>query len=255
MAGQGFHYALLKMIEKEAGFETSNEMLVGTLCMDSLNAIAGNRRRTHFTGGAGCVLPKLEELRFTVGAGCVLPKLEELREFSTMQSWDSGYMKTYITDPFIDLQLFESASQHLPEDAYKNGIRIHLIADATYDDFIATKVFDLSKQAQGIIVERENGTVMDGATFRKHIYRLYPMMDQYLMKKAGITAEDVENVKQVLKQYMNADAAAFIGKYLNFNEELVWNDSSIFKKADIDKMSEEIVAIACEYMMAMKDEI
>lgn len=231
MAGQGFHIGLAKMITDRAGLLLSNEMLTGVLVMDALNSVAGSRRNTHFTGGAGCVLPEMESLK----------KLKNL------QAWDSGKEKTYITDPEIDSYYFEIASQHLKEGAYKDGMRIHLISDTIYDEYIA-KIFDLSKQAEGTVTVRESGETMDGAEFRKNIYALYPMLDKYVMTKAGITARYVESVKEVLAKTMNSAQFEFVSKYLNFNEELEWEDTAIFKKEIIDQMIEEIVAEATEYL-------
>ena len=99
MARQGYHYGLAKLISARLNRTFSVEMRMGVLVVDAFNAAAGNRRNSHFTGGAGAVFPQYNELRHV----------------SRLQSWDSEYKKSYLVDPKIDMRLFEAVNIHLAE--------------------------------------------------------------------------------------------------------------------------------------------
>lgn len=232
MPGQGYHFGFGRLVADQAGKKFSKEMRVGDLVQDALNAAAGTRRNSHFTGGAGCVLPQFNELR----------------QSSKIQGWDSGFKKSYLVDPRIDMRLMEAASIHIPEGDYKDGIRLHLLADRAYDQLVQTKIFDVSRQKDGIIVVRATGEELDGANFRTELYASYPLLDQYVMRKAGITAEDVAEVKELLKATMTDAHAEFIGKYLNFNPDFEWRDTKFFTREMVDNLLDEAVADAIRYL-------
>lgn len=232
MPGQGYHYGLMRLAAKKAGKEVSREMTVGTLVMDALNTPAGSRRRSHFTGGAGCILPQYLELR----------------NVSTIQSWDSAYRKSYLVDPEIDIALMEAVTKHIPESDYKDGIRIHLLGDRSYDKLVQHVIFDVSAQADNVISTRKNHRKMDGSTFRNEIYASYPMLDQYLMELAAVTAEEIDEVKRLLKSTLSDAQAEFIIKYLNFRPEVKWSDTEFFKKDEVDTLIDETVAEIIDYL-------
>lgn len=232
MPGQGYHLGFGRLVADRAGKSFSKEMKVGELVQDALNQASGSRRMSHFTGGAGCVLPQYNELR----------------QSSQIQGWDSCFKKSYIVDPRIDMRLMEASSIHIPEGEYKDGIRLHLLADRAYDQLVQTKIFDVSRQKDGIIVVRATGEELDGASFRNELYASYPLLDQYVMRKAGITAEDVENVKMLLRATMTDAHAEFICKYLNYNPDFEWKDTKFFTKEIIDKLLDEAVADAIRYL-------
>ena len=154
MPGQGFHYVFSRLVAARARREVTDEMKVGTLVVDALNSAAGSRRNSHFLGGAGCVIPHYTELK----------------QSSKIQSWDSGYKKSFIVDPRIEMRLFEASSIHILEGDYKDGLRIHLLADRAYDQLVQTKLFDVSNQQNNIIRVRKDGREMDGISFRKINY-------------------------------------------------------------------------------------
>ena len=223
MPGQGYHYGQAKLIADREGRKFTKEMRIGVLLVDALNSASGSRRNSHFTGGAGCLFPKYSELRQT----------------SNIQSWDSGYRKSFLVDPKINMRLFEATNIHITEGDYKDGIRIHLLGDSVYDHLIQQKIFDVSRQNEDVIVERLTGEKMDGATFRKEIYEAYPMLDQYLLNLAGVTVEEIEETKRLLFSTLNDEMATFVTKYLNFNSEYVWRDTHFFKKEDIDRLIDD----------------
>ncbi len=232
MPGQGYHFGFCRLVADRAGKTFTKEMRVGTLVLDALNAAAGSRRSSHFTGGAGSVLPQYTELR----------------QSAKISSWDSGHKKSYLVDPRIDMRLMEAASIHVPEGDYKDGIRLHLLSDRAYDQLVQTKIFDVSRQKEGVIVVRATDEEMDGATFRSELYASYPMLDQYLMRMAGITAEDVEEAKRILRATLDEAHAEFICKYLNFNPDFEWKDTKFFTKEIIDNLVEEAVQTALKYL-------
>ena len=233
MPGQGYHYGIVKRICAMTGERFNDEMIIGTLVVDALNAAAGSRRASHFTGGAGCIIPYYTELR----------------QSTKIQSWDSGWRKSYLVDPKIEMKLFEASNRHLPEGAYKDGIRFHLISDRAYDQLVQTKIFDVSRQKDGIIKVRATGKEMSGAEFRSELYKSYPMLDAYLLKTSGVTAEDIESAKELVRSAMNEAHAEFICKYLNFNSEIEWQDTEFFTKDVIDNMVEETLSTSLEYFL------
>jgi hypothetical protein len=232
MAGQGFHYGLAKLFASQTNKEFSDAMRVGVLMMDAMNAAAGSRRCSHFTGGAGCILPQYTELR----------------QVGKLQSWDSGFKKSYLVDPRIDMRLFEAANIHIPEGDYKDGIRMHLLGDRVYDHLVQTVLFDVSRQSEGIIIDRATGREMDGATFRKEIYASYPLLDQYLMQMAGVTETEIEEVKVLLRSTLAEEHAAFLEKYINWNPDLEWHDTAFFKKDQIDELIREALIKSVAYL-------
>lgn len=232
MPGQGYHFGFGRLVADRAGKKVSKEMIVGNLVMDAMNAAAGTRRNSHFTGGAGCVLPHYNELR----------------QSSRIQGWDSSFKKSYMVDPRIDMRLMEAASIHIPEGAYKDGIRIHLLADRWYDQLVQTQIFDVSQQKNGIIRVRATGEDLDGDTFRRELYASYPLLDQYVMRKAGLTVEDVAEVKELLRSTLTEGHAEFICKYLNYNPEFVWQDTKFFTQEIIDTLLDEAVDDVVRYL-------
>ena len=232
MPGQGYHYGFSRLVAERAGRKFSKEMAVGSLVVDALNAAAGSRRNSHFTGGAGCVLPYYTELR----------------QCSSIQGWDSGFKKSYLVDPRIDMRLMEAASIHIPEGDCKDGIRLHLLADRAYDQLVQTKLFDVSHQRDNIITVRKTGQVLDGATFRKELYASYPMLDQYLMDLADVTADEIDSVKELLHSTLSDAHAEFISKYLNFNSGYEWHDTAFFNKQNINSLVEVAVQTAIKYL-------
>ena len=232
MPGQGYHFGFCRLVADRAEKTFTKEMRVGTLVLDALNAAAGCRRASHFTGGAGCVLPQYTELR----------------QSAKISSWDSGYKASHLVDPRIDMRLMEAASIHIPESDYKDGIRLHLLSDRAYDQLVQTKIFDVSRQKDDIVIIRATGEQLDGTTFRTELYASYPMLDQYLMRMAGITAEDVEEAKRILRATLNEAHAEFICKYLNFNPDFEWKDTKFFTKEIIDNLVEEAVQTALKYL-------
>lgn len=232
MPGQGYHLGFARKVAEQAGRNFTKEMMVGTLVLDALNSASGSRRNSHFTGGAGCILP-----HFT-----------ELRQCSKIQAWDSGYKKSYLVDPRIEMRLMEAANIHIPEGDYKDGIRLHLLSDRAYDHLVHTKIFDVSRQQENIITVRATGEELDGSTFRTELYASYPMLDNYLMQTAGVTAEDVEEVKNLLRATLTDEHAAFICKYLNYNPDYQWKDTKFFNKDVINGLVEEAITTAIDYL-------
>lgn len=232
MPGQGFHYGFSRLVAERVGKEVTEEIKVGTLVLDALNSAAGSRRNSHFCGGAGCIIP-----RYT-----------ELRQSSKIQSWDSGYKKSFLVDPRIEMRLFEAVNIHIPEDDYKSGLRLHLLSDRSYDQLVQTQLFDVSNQQNNIIRVRKDGREMDGASFRKELYASYPMLDNYLLRKAGVTAKEIEDVKILLRSTLCDEHAEFIIKYLNFNSEYEWHDTEFFSKELIEEFVEEAVESAIRYL-------
>lgn len=225
MAGQGYHLGMAKLIANRLNKNFSVEMRIGTLTIDSLNVPAGNRRCSHFTGGAGCIIPRYQELRGV----------------SKLQSWDNGFEKSYLVDPDTDLELFEITNRHIPEGDYKIGLRMHLICDKAWD-LLIRQLFDFSKQASNIVICRDTGENIDGAIFRKELYSIYPMLDQYVMDRAGISAQDVQDTNQFINAVMTDEMATFLKKYLNFNPNLKWEDSKLFNKSLINTLISDILS-------------
>ena len=233
MPGQGYHLALTKLIAERAGRKFTDEMKIGTLVLDALNSTAGCRRFSHFCGGAGCVLPKLEEL------GSV----------THLQIWDTGKEKSFLVDPEIDIMLAKYASAHIPESDYKDGLIVHLLVDKYYDELIQKKLFDFSGQENGIVSYRKTGHVMDPKLFRKELYASYPMLDQYSMRLAGITKEDIEEVKGLLKENLQTRHSEFICQYLNWDESFVWEDTEFFSKEIIDALLKDSIFSASMHIL------
>lgn len=232
MPGQGYHYGGARLVAQKVGKEFTNDMAVGNWVLDALNTAAGSRRCTHFTGGAGCVLPQKNELRQSL----------------KIQSWDSQYKKSYLVDPRIEMRLMEAANIHIPEGDYKDGIRLHLLFDRSYDQLVQTKIFDFSKQKDDIVIVRATGKEISGGDFRKALYGMYPMLDQYLMRKAGITAEEVEESKALLRATMAHEHAEFICGYLNYNPNFEWKDNEFFTMEMMDALIDETVETAVKYL-------
>lgn len=232
MPGQGYHLGLAKMVADQQGRGFSKQMIVGVLLVDALNLKTGGRRCSHFTGGAGSVVPRYNQLR----------------QVFTAQSWDSGFKKSYLVDPKIDVRLFEAASIHISEGDYKDGIRIHLLADKYYDRLIQQVLFNITRQKDGIVVHNATGRKMDEAQFRKEIYAVYPLLDQLAMQMAGITAEDIERIKELISSVLTDEMSEFVLKYLHFNANLEWKDTEFFQLADITELIETTVLKTVEYL-------
>lgn len=233
MPGQGYHLAVYRLAMKKLGREVTEEGIVGTLLLDALNSISGSRRCSHFTGGAGCLIPSYAELS----------------SMTKIQAWDSKYIMSYLVDPEINMALMEQANIHLPEDEYKGGIRIHLIADKEYDQYVQNQIFDFTNQSEDLVKVNRTGDVIDGNTFRSGIYAAYPMIDQFAMSAAGITPSYVENVKKILRSTLPESAADFICKYLNFNPSKHWVDTEYFKFMDFSQMFVKAVDRSAEYYL------
>lgn len=236
MPGQGYHYGFSRLLAERTGRKCTKELAVGTLVIDSLNSVAGSRRASHFCGGAGCVLP-----RFT-----------ELRQITTVQSFDSHLQESYLVDPKINMRLMETVNIHIPESDYKDGIRAHLIADREYDKLVQTNLFDVSNQQKNEIKVRKTGRVIDGQQFRTELYASYPMLDQYLLIKAGVTESEIADVKKLLFATLNDTAASFVSKYLNFNLDFEWKDTEFFNKNVIDELIENALLTAEKYLTKTK---
>lgn len=232
MAGQGYHFGLAALAAASLDRRFTSEMKVGVLLIDALNRVSGCRRRSHFTGGAGCIIPHYHELR----------------QITTIQSWDSSFKRSYVVDPKIDMRLFEAANIHITESDYKDGIRMHLLGDRYYDYLVQQKLFDMSRQKEGVILSKITGETMDGATFRKEIYSIYPMLDQILLDMAAITHQDVEDAKELVSVVFNDEMASFVCKYLNFKEEIEWKDSKFFKKEDVIRLTGSAITGIKKYL-------
>lgn len=232
MAGQGYHFGIAALAATSLNREFTQEMKIGVLLIDALNRASGCRRRSHFTGGAGCLIPRYHDLR----------------QITNIQSWDSKHKRSYIVDPRVDMRLFEAANIHITEGDYKDGIRMHLLGDRYYDILVQRVLFDVSKQKEGIIVSRNTHEIMDGAMFRKEIYGVYPMLDQIIFDMAGITSEDIENAKELVSAVFNDEMSSFICKYLNFREGLEWKDSKFFKREYVQTLVQDAVKGIKEYL-------
>ena len=232
MPGQGYHGAIAKKLCTIKKKRLTNKMKAGNWGEDAHNSEAGGRRRSHFCGGAGIVLPQYNELR----------------QRGQLQTWDSGLKKSYLVDPEIDMELFEAASRHLKEDDYKDGIRIHLLTDKVYDNFIQKELFDVSKQQDDIILFKKTGLELDGVTFRRILYDSYPMLDQYAMRIAGITEDEIAEDKNMLRATFSDSEADFIIKYLNYDPNYVWHDNQFFNKEMIEKLIDDTVETIINYM-------
>ena len=232
MPGQSYHYGFSRLLAEKTGREFTNKLAIGTLVIDSLNSAAGSRRASHFCGGAGCVLPRLSELRQGI----------------KIQSFDSRFKESYLVDPMINMRLFEAVNIHLAEDEYKDGIRIHLLADREYDRLVQNTLFDVSNQKNNQIRVRSTGRIIDGQQFRKELYASYPMLDQYILKKAGVTEDEINEVKELLFATLNDDAASFISKYLNFNPDLEWHDTEFFNESVINQLIDQTLETVIKYI-------
>ena len=137
---------------------------------------------------------------------------------------------------------------HLAEDEYKDGIRIHLLADREYDRLVQNTLFDVSNQKNNQIRVRNTGRIIDGQQFRKELYASYPMLDQYILKKAGVTEDEINEVKELLFATLNDDAASFISKYLNFNPDLEWHDTEFFNESVINQLIDQTLETVIKYI-------
>lgn len=231
MAGQGFHLGTAELTAQELGWEFSTEMIIGVLALDACNAPAGGRRCSHFTGGAGCILPRFGELR----------------QVTTLQHWDTNEEASFLVDPAIRMEVFEATNRHIPEGPFKNGIRLHLLADLCYDRFVQEGIFDFTEQSDNRVIVRATEEILDGATFRREIYASYPMLDQLMLEMAGINAEDMESYKDLVTSTFNDSMGQFLLKYMNFDSTRSWVDSVYFKLVDIDMLVNSIISYAVEY--------
>ena len=132
---------------------------------------------------------------------------------------------------------------------FKDGVILHLLADKAYDELIQKKLFDLSKQEDGIIIVKSTGVEMDATHFRRELYAAYPMLDQYLMNLAGITEDDVAEAKELLRETLSSEHAEFICKYLNYNPDFEWKDTQFFNKEVINALVSDAVARAAMHLI------
>ena len=109
-------------------------------------------------------------------------------------------------------------------------------------------LFNISRQNEGIIIDNKTGREMDGAQFRKEIYAVYPLLDQLAMQMAGITAEDIERIKELISSVLTDEMTEFVLKYLHFNADLEWKDTEFFKLADITELIETTVSRTVGYL-------
>ena len=223
MPGQGFHLGFSKLAAEKAKKEFTDEMKVGTLIVDALSEISGSRRFSHFTGGAGCVLPQFDDLK----------------NLSSIQTWDSGMEKSFIIDPAIDIMLMKTTSKHLNSTDYRNGILLHLIADNVSDNMFKNEIFDFSNQENNIVSIRNTSIELDNVVFRRLIHSFYPILDQYVMKLAGIDKEYIEETKKLLYSTVSPKLAEFICQYLNFDPNIVIEDNDFFTIEMIDNLLEK----------------
>ena len=223
MPGQGFHLGFSKLAAEKAKKEFTDEMKVGTLIVDALSHLAGARRFSHFTGGAGCVLPQFNELQ----------------NLSSIQTWDSGMEKSFIVDPKIDIMLMKTASKHLTSTDYRNGILLHLLADNVSDNMFKNEIFDFSNQENGFVSIRNTCIELDKLIFRKLINSFYPMLDQYVMQLAGIDEKYIEETKKLLHSTVSPELAKYICQYLNFDPNIVIEDNDFFTIEMIDNLLEK----------------
>lgn len=225
MPGQGYHISTGKIASDKFDKKIwTSRFITGLILPDSLNQVVGGRRVSHFTGGAG--------MRY--------PEMEKLNNLDNINYFDNQTQKSYITDPMINMNLFEELNSHLSDDdPFKMGIRLHLFGDYLYDKEIVKK-FDLSRQDENIVIY--DGKILDESGFRKMIYSFYPNLDQLSYIFAGLDKEDIDLIKKVVDENLPPLLANFINKYLNFNPEKVWTDG-VFKDNEIKKIVEESSSI------------
>ena len=232
MPGQGYHLGMTKLIADKIGMEMTEELAVGTLVMDSLNKLAGSRRKSHFCGGAGCRLPEYSELKTT----------------EKIISWDNSYQKSFLVDPEIDMALMEEKNRHIQGEAYMNGIRLHLLADRAYDNLIQNELFDFSEQRANVVKLNRTGEAFSGEDFRKELYKAYPLLDSYLLKAANISFEDIEQTKELLDRTLSKPMSDFLKGYLNFSECKKFEDSYFFDEAIVQSLIESTISDVEKYL-------
>ncbi len=226
MASQGYHLAVNKMIANHIDENLFNDerFITGTLLPDSLKGILPSRRSSHFCGGGYLAYPTFEELKNL--------NLERL------EYGDKETEKSYITDPEVDLDSFMEHNTHLCNyDPYKLGILFHLYGDYMYESKIVNNTFDLSSQDQGII--RLNGQNMDNDTFRKYLYGLYPMLDNFFLQKENITKEDVDYISNLVANVYGENLLNYISKFINYSDG-EFKENEVFKLQQLNDLSDSI---------------
>lgn len=226
MASQGYHAGVNKIVSNNVDDNLFNDkrFMAGTFMPDALKGILPDRRLSHFTGGGFLKYPTYEELK----------KLN----LANMCYGDSLAEKSYITDPKINLDAFLEHNKHLSNyDPYKLGILFHLYGDYMWETYVINKTFDLTNQEQGYT--EFNGKILDKDTFRKEIYELYPMLDNYFLKKTVITEEDMKSISKIISDTYGKELLAFILKYIRYSN-IKFKDTEILKKEQLDNLTSSI---------------
>ena len=222
----GYNYALAKLYARMVGWDFSPRFRLGIMAVEGLNTIGvlegGNlagRRASHFCGGAGMVYPQNDELKYV----------------SRLQAWDSRREEDgTVIGPESDMELFEAASKHLDETEYKAGIRHHLLADNELRKFLMER-FDFSDQAH-TIVHIDSGIRLSTQKFKAELDGFYRMLDQYSLNVAGVDKDELEKFKEILYAACPYGIARLLDTYLQFDDGLVWKDSTFFKMEDVHKL-------------------
>lgn len=234
MPAQGTHIALAYTVARSLGLSVSNELIAGTLVVDSIKDYTGKEREaSHFYNRKYAILPELEKL----------PMLSEEIEVGTFEE-DVAEMLYY-----TEVTRFEKVSTHLKESPYKMGIRIHLVLDAVWNKYLRDKVIDNSKlktSADRIIIERSTGLEMPWEVYLNRLYTAYTVMDSYCLKKAGITPQKISDIKAYLCENMNAKMSSWLCGYIKISEEFEEND--FLKFAQIDEAMEKANKVICDYV-------
>ncbi len=226
MASQGYHVGVNKIISNNVDKNLFNDkrFMAGTFMPDALKSILPDRRLSHFTGGGYLKYPTYEELKNL--------------NLGNMSYGDSYAEKSYITDPKVSLDSFLEHNKHLSNyDPYKLGILFHLYGDYMYETYVRNKTFDLTNQSQGFTTF--NGKILDKDTFRKAIYELYPMLDNYFLQKEGITEEDMSHISKIISDTYGKELLSFILKYIKYSN-IKFKDNEFFKVGQLESLTDLI---------------
>lgn len=199
MASQGYHLAVNKMIANDIDENLFNDE----------RFITGTLLPDSLKG----ILPSRRSSHFCGGGYLAYPTFEELKNLNLerLEYGDKETEKSYITDPEVDLDSFMEYNTHL--------------------------CFDLSSQDYGII--RLNGQNMDNDTFRKYLYGLYPMLDNFFLQKENITKEDVDYISNLVANVYGENLLNYISKFINYSD-VEFKENEVFKLQQLNDLSDSI---------------
>ena len=135
----------------------------------------------------------------------------------------AGEIKPCCIGETTQLQVFDQWNKHLPIQYYC-GVRMHLIQDYFYDEFIR-KIIDCSDKYNDKFIY--NGKTVDGTTVRKYVADIeedgFCILAKEIYDKYGVVTDQAwfdRNVRDIIKTVYSDDLATGTYNYMKIKPEI-----------------------------------